>query len=309
MNLSVAAVIEGLEAAKSENSGVIEGDDVQALLDRWMEYDPRASGWISVLDFICLVIEAKAPFGNPELNKCKYTNAKDFQLARGLIFNDGSYHVDMERMIVIKNKDIIRVLQSYRVRTYEGHASKVHFKDVYAILVKRAFQESEDIAEDFQVSKHLKAKMKGQWTAKHKKVKGYSKSAFKLHQDFATAVIAKYVRAFKARRAARLRAEQELAAAGGEASESSADEGASGDERRTAKKARHAREKTGVELGPDGAPAPSQLQALDYNEDEDHPATPEKWPAGPNTVQGARGPNITINSDELNAQDNAAHQA
>jgi len=35
MNLSVAAVIEGLENAKQQNSGAIAGDDVQALLDAW----------------------------------------------------------------------------------------------------------------------------------------------------------------------------------------------------------------------------------------------------------------------------------
>lgn len=35
MNLSVAAVIEGLEAAKNENTGIIEGTDVTGLIDRW----------------------------------------------------------------------------------------------------------------------------------------------------------------------------------------------------------------------------------------------------------------------------------
>lgn len=67
MNLSVAAVIEGLENAQLQNSGVVEGDDVNALIDAWMEYDPKATGWIDVLDFICLVIELPPPFGSPEL--------------------------------------------------------------------------------------------------------------------------------------------------------------------------------------------------------------------------------------------------
>lgn len=68
MNLSVAAVIEGLENAKQQNSGVIEGDDVQALLDGWMKYDPDATGWINILDFICLVVELPHPFGNKFLS-------------------------------------------------------------------------------------------------------------------------------------------------------------------------------------------------------------------------------------------------
>jgi len=74
MNLSVAAVIEGLENAKTDNSGIIEGDDVQNLLDFWMQYDPKATGWIKVLDFVCLVIELPAPFGNETLRSlCKFT--------------------------------------------------------------------------------------------------------------------------------------------------------------------------------------------------------------------------------------------
>ena len=75
MNLSVAAVIEGLENAKQSNDGIITGDDVQSLLEAWMEYDPKASGWISIIDFVCLIIELPPPFGNPELTKmCKHTS-------------------------------------------------------------------------------------------------------------------------------------------------------------------------------------------------------------------------------------------
>jgi len=71
MNLSVAAVIEGLENAKTENSGVIEGDHVQGLLDLWMEFDPKATGWINVNDFVCIVVELPEPFSSPELNSCQ----------------------------------------------------------------------------------------------------------------------------------------------------------------------------------------------------------------------------------------------
>lgn len=40
MNLSVAAVIEGLDTAKKENMGVVRGDEVEALLELWRDYDP-----------------------------------------------------------------------------------------------------------------------------------------------------------------------------------------------------------------------------------------------------------------------------
>jgi len=35
MNLSVAAVIEGLDTAKKENMGVVQGDEIDALIELW----------------------------------------------------------------------------------------------------------------------------------------------------------------------------------------------------------------------------------------------------------------------------------
>lgn len=35
MNLSVAAVIEGLDTAKKENMGIVQGDEIEALIDHW----------------------------------------------------------------------------------------------------------------------------------------------------------------------------------------------------------------------------------------------------------------------------------
>ena len=107
MNLSVAAVIEGLENAKSDNEGIIESDDVNALLDHWMEFDPRATGWITVQDFICLLIELPEPFGNKDLRAlCKF-NTDSFPVARNMIFSPDSYYVNYERFIIIKNKEML----------------------------------------------------------------------------------------------------------------------------------------------------------------------------------------------------------
>jgi len=115
MNLSVAAVIEGLENAKQQNTGIIAGDDVQGLLDAWMEYDPKATGWISILEFVCLIIELPPPFGNPELTKmCKHT-PKRFAKAKNMIYNRASFYVCEEKMIVVKNKDILKILSAYRI--------------------------------------------------------------------------------------------------------------------------------------------------------------------------------------------------
>ena len=131
MNLSVAAVIEGLENAKQQNSGLIAGDDVQLLVESWMEFDPKATGWIKIIDFVQLLIELPPPFGNPELTKmCKFS-PKKFTKAKNMIYNKNSFFVNDEKLIIVKNKDVLKILAMYKIQTYEGKMNKVHFKDIY----------------------------------------------------------------------------------------------------------------------------------------------------------------------------------
>lgn len=97
----------------------------------------------------------------------------------------------------MKNKDILRILSAYKIKTYQGKQLRVHYKDIYTILVRRVFETEYD---DFEISKYLRTKMKNQWLEKHKKVKEIPKTGFKLHQSFASQIIAKYARRFKFRR-------------------------------------------------------------------------------------------------------------
>jgi hypothetical protein len=66
---------------------------------------------------------------------------------------------------------------------------RVHFKDIYHILVKRVFKEE---YEDFELSKYLKTKMKNQWLEKHRKVKDLPKTGFKAHQAYSSNIIARF---------------------------------------------------------------------------------------------------------------------
>lgn len=95
-----------------------------------------------------------------------------------MIYNQKSYYINEKRRILIKNKDVLNILASYKIQTYQGKINRVHFKDIYQILVKRAFMESVD---DFEISKYLKTKMKTQWMDKHKKLKELPKTGFKAH--------------------------------------------------------------------------------------------------------------------------------
>jgi hypothetical protein len=85
------------------------------------------------------------------------------------MFNKDSYYTnDEEKRIIVKNKDILMVLKSYKVTMYEDKNQKVHFKDIYYKLIKKVFLDNYG---DFELSKYLKNKIKNQWLDKNKKVK------------------------------------------------------------------------------------------------------------------------------------------
>ena len=70
MNLAVAAVIQGLDAACQENLGIVSSDDVNQFIELWKYYDPQAKGWIGAEQLVYLLIELDPPLGRkkPELS-------------------------------------------------------------------------------------------------------------------------------------------------------------------------------------------------------------------------------------------------
>lgn len=113
------------------------------------------------------------------------------------MYNASSFYVNEEKQILIKKKDILKILQAYKIQIYEGKVAHVHFKDIYQILVKKVFKDEFD---DFEVSKYLKNKMKSQWNEKHKKVGSHEKSDFKAHEAYASAIITSYATLFRFRK-------------------------------------------------------------------------------------------------------------
>lgn len=63
INLSVAAVIQGLDAACQENLGVVTSDDLAHFIELWKYYDPVAKGWIGAESLVYLLVELNAPLG------------------------------------------------------------------------------------------------------------------------------------------------------------------------------------------------------------------------------------------------------
>ena len=129
-----------------------------------------------MMDFICLLVELPEPFGNGALQKiCKYEEDEFDDVVEKL--DESSYYINHERRIIIKHRDILKILSNYRLHIYEGHPNQFHFRDVYIKLVKKAFREEDP---SFKAQSHLKEKMLDDWESTFK-TKHYIKSGFKGH--------------------------------------------------------------------------------------------------------------------------------
>mmetsp|Transcript_9191 Transcript_9191/g.12198 ORF Transcript_9191/g.12198 Transcript_9191/m.12198 type:complete len:125 (-) Transcript_9191:785-1159(-) len=69
LNLSVAAVIEGLATARKENCGIVDSEQIDKLIDIWKDYDPNGTGWITTTDLIFVICELDPPLGTKREQK------------------------------------------------------------------------------------------------------------------------------------------------------------------------------------------------------------------------------------------------
>ena len=63
LHLTVAAVIDGLSSARKDADALISKEDIDWLLSLWSEYDPNATGWITVESLVFLFYELPQPLG------------------------------------------------------------------------------------------------------------------------------------------------------------------------------------------------------------------------------------------------------
>lgn len=120
MNLSVAAVIEGLDTAKKENMGIVEGDEITLLTLLWSDYDPYATGWITMKDLIFLLYELPPPLGRRLSIMQKGlddNNMEDGKKSSGSRQQE-RYLVNEEKRIVMKKVDALDLLKGLKIRMY-----------------------------------------------------------------------------------------------------------------------------------------------------------------------------------------------
>jgi hypothetical protein len=67
LNLFIAVVLEGYMATLKDHIGIVSAEMLDDLVDTWVDYDPEATGWISVKDLIFLVYDVREPLGKRTL--------------------------------------------------------------------------------------------------------------------------------------------------------------------------------------------------------------------------------------------------
>ena len=188
MNLSVAAVIEGLDTAKKENMGVVEGEEINDMIDLWMDYDKTASGWISTKSLIFFLYELKPKLGKPKELLEEGGDTNDDMQKGGR--KEDRYVVNYDKGIVLRKRQALTLLKGLKIKVNKEH--QVHFVDVFKALVKRIFVET---GVDYKLSPNLNKKIKSQWVQKGKDAKSkYSADAkFTAEQQQAGMIIVRWL--------------------------------------------------------------------------------------------------------------------
>ncbi len=167
MNLSIAAVINALtEASNSENKNIKE-EYIDGLIQVWAQYDPKATGFVTTDDLVCILSELPPPMGTgyDRYNEEKRMIMEEFEptiipdLRHTMRIENGVSSVsirakfekvfsipskDEEHLWVANHKSVIYIDKNIAYQTlmqidiplYDNF--KVHFVDVSRYLANKA---------------------------------------------------------------------------------------------------------------------------------------------------------------------------
>lgn len=162
MNLSIAAVIEGLYQAKKANLSIISIDKLTEFNDYWLEFDPDATKFISMRDLVFLLYELPPPLGKRS-SKCHV--AFDIDQFVGNKRNEDKFLINVDRQIVLRKVDALDLLKDLKISLYEN--GKVHYADVIKQLLKRTMKDKQM---DIELDMNLKRRMTKKWNSKYQTI-------------------------------------------------------------------------------------------------------------------------------------------
>lgn len=180
MNLSVAAVIEGLAEASRENMGIVSGDQIEFLIEKWKDYDTNASGLISYQDFLFLLYEVPPPLGLGKFTAYYSDIREDGEYGHAVMEDEDNkdelknmnnlglqdrYIIHVAKKIYIKKSDAIKIFNDYAIPLYHEN---VHFKDVAKALVEKIFKKNKLT---YDLTDKINKRLNKQWEGKYNNLK------------------------------------------------------------------------------------------------------------------------------------------
>lgn len=63
LNLFIAVVLEGFSSTNKEHTGVVTSEDYNMFVEKWLQFDPEATGWIKLENVVFLCCQLEQPLG------------------------------------------------------------------------------------------------------------------------------------------------------------------------------------------------------------------------------------------------------
>lgn len=121
MNLFLAVVVEGYLESLKEQEAVINPCQMEELLDKWAEYDPEGTGFMTPENMAFLLYELNPPIGLKD-------DSVQFEYDIRSKKNKG-YLISANKKVILTKHQIFDLMKRYNPKLY--NENKVHFKDLF----------------------------------------------------------------------------------------------------------------------------------------------------------------------------------
>lgn len=152
LNLFIAVVIEGFSSTNKEHTGTVTQKDYQDFINKWLEFDPDATGWINLENLIFLMHKVDPPLGfideiqgEKHFDDIMRTIMRTMKKNSQLIDFKSKFIVDQKHNLIISQKKARAILDFLRLPVYKSELPlnyKCHIAHVLKRLTFIAFKKA-----------------------------------------------------------------------------------------------------------------------------------------------------------------------
>lgn len=176
LNLFIAVVLEGFSSTNKEHTGAVTSEHFNELIELWVDYDHKATGWIDIKDLIFLIFQLSEPLGRKTEYEQEIRDQFDMPEERGvecIIDHSKKYVVHMDNNMIVPFKRALKLLVRINLPVYGEFSGdfKCHFRDVCKRLTRFALEQKNPGYEPSGVEyRHLKILSRA-WVEKYPELK------------------------------------------------------------------------------------------------------------------------------------------